>query len=127
MKIKLKIILSFFILMVINNHACAYAGNCSKNLNKTGYVTSVYLGVDDNKDARITFGFKENNSNTITTISLYNYITGTDNKFTNDSNASKNAQAAYAMLLTAYTSGSPVKIMRCYSDGVVGFGIGQFY
>ncbi|CDG87335.1 hypothetical protein XBFFL1_1530007 [Xenorhabdus bovienii str. feltiae Florida] len=32
---------------------------------------------------------------------------------------------AYTLLLTAYSSGSPIKIMRCYGNGVVALGMGQ--
>ncbi|PHM63609.1 hypothetical protein [Xenorhabdus ishibashii] len=120
---KFKITLIIFIAMIINNYAYSYAGNCNNNLNKKGYVTAVYLGVDDDQDARITFNFRPVDSKTTTTISLYNYITGTKDKTTFNSTASKNARAAYALLLTAYTTGTSVKIMRCYDNGVVGFGI----
>ncbi|MDC9596571.1 hypothetical protein [Xenorhabdus anantnagensis] len=97
MKFKIILIILIATATTMNNYAYSYAGNCDKNLNKQGYVTSVFLGVDDNKDARITFGFNPINSKNTITISLYNYITSTDNKLTFDSNASKKARAAYSL------------------------------
>ncbi|MBD2799718.1 hypothetical protein ID854_04410 [Xenorhabdus sp. M] len=122
---KLKIILTILIFMTMNNYAYSYAGNCDKNLNKIGYVSAVYLGVDDDADAEITFNFTPKGSTEASTISFYNYITGTWSQTTTDRVGGLNARALYALLLTAYTSGSTVKIMRCYSDGLVALGVGN--
>ncbi|WP_153020108.1 hypothetical protein [Paramesorhizobium deserti] len=106
-----KIILGILIFVATANHAHALAGNCDTNLNKTGYVTSVYLGVDDNTDQNITFNFNPENSDSLTTISVKKQVNDDIGKGT------------YSMLLTAMVSQAKIKIMRCYTNQLVGAGI----
>ncbi|WP_193757015.1 hypothetical protein, partial [Xenorhabdus sp. KJ12.1] len=55
-----------------------------------------------------------------------NYVSSKHNAvFPDDVVAAENTRVAFSLLLTAYSSGSPIKIMRCYGDGVVAFGTGQ--
>ncbi|SFN99843.1 hypothetical protein [Xenorhabdus japonica] len=123
---KIKFLISIFIIMVMQSHAYAFAGHCDKNNGKTGYVQSIYIGVDNSNDGSVSFNFLPKGSKEAITLSFYNYISSKHNTILpDDTVAAQNARAAYTLLLTAYSSGSPIKIMRCYKDGVVAFGIGQ--
>ncbi|MDC9589617.1 hypothetical protein PSI23_09950 [Xenorhabdus sp. XENO-10] len=125
---KIKFLISIFIIMVMQGHAYAFAGNCNANNKKTGYVQSIYIGVDNDNDGSVTFKFlpKGSKEKEAITLSFYNYISSKHNVILPDDRvAAQNARAAYTLLLTAYSSGSPIKIMRCYKDGVVAFGMGQ--
>ncbi|WP_340618917.1 hypothetical protein [Xenorhabdus entomophaga] len=123
---KIKFLISLFIIMVIPGYSYAYAGNCDANNKKTGYVQAIYLGVDNDNGGSVTFNFLPKGSKEALTLSFYNYISSKHNKILpDDMVAAQNARAAYTLLLTAYSSGSPIKIMRCYGNGVVALGMGQ--
>ncbi|MBD2792448.1 hypothetical protein ID852_12800 [Xenorhabdus sp. 42] len=121
---KLKFILTIIIAMAINNYAYSYAGNCDANLNKIGYVATVYMGADDLNDGGVTFNFVPDDTSKAVTISFYHKMSDIGTwKNPLSELPSKNVRALYAILLTAYVSGSKVKIQRCYSNGVVALGI----
>ncbi|OTA14559.1 hypothetical protein Xvie_03588 [Xenorhabdus vietnamensis] len=121
---KIKFLISIFIIMVMQGHA--FARNCDANDKKTGYVQSIYIGVDNENDGSVTFNFLPKGSKEAITLSFYNYISSKQNTiFPDDMVAAQNARAAYTLLLTAYSSGSPIKIMRCYGNGVVALGMGH--
>ncbi|MCP9269952.1 hypothetical protein M5U04_18145 [Xenorhabdus sp. XENO-1] len=123
---KIKFLISVFIIIVIPGYSYAYSGNCDANNKKTGYVQAIYLGVDNGNDGSVTFKFLPKGSKEALTLSFYNYISSKHNTILpDDMVAAQNARAAYTLLLTAYSSGSPIKIMRCYGNGVVALGMGQ--
>ncbi|MDC9598208.1 hypothetical protein [Xenorhabdus anantnagensis] len=123
---KIKFLISIFIIMIMQRHAYAFAGNCNANNKKTGYVQSIYIGADNDNEGSVTFNFLPKGSKEAITISFYNYISSKNNTIFPDSTvAAQNARAAYVLLLTAYSSGSLIKIMRCYSDGVMALGMGR--
>ncbi|MCC8381039.1 MULTISPECIES: hypothetical protein [Xenorhabdus] len=123
---KIKFMIGIFIMIIMQGHAYAFAGNCKANNGRTGYIQGVYIGVDDGNDGSVTFNFLPNGSKKEVTISFYNYVSSKHNVILpDDIVAAENTRAAFSLLLTAYSSGSPIKIMRCYKDGLVAFGMGQ--
>jgi hypothetical protein len=79
------------------------AYNCDASYQAIGRVSEVLLGVDDKNDKRISFTFVNEATKLPTTISVHNKIDTAD------------GQAAYSMLLTAFTTRSRVQIDRCTS------------
>jgi len=85
------------------------ANNCDVNLNKVGQVTEILLGEDDGYDQNVTFTFVPETDGTPIVISVHKDV------------ENERGQAAYALLINAFSSKSRIEITRCYSDEVVGF------
>jgi len=85
------------------------AYNCDASYQAIGRVSEVMLGVDDKNDKRISFTFVNEATKNSTTISVHNKI---------DTAA---GQAAYSLLLTAFTTRSRVQIGRCTSKEATAF------
>ncbi|PHM66729.1 hypothetical protein [Xenorhabdus sp. KJ12.1] len=69
---KIKFMIGIVIMMLMQGHAYAFAGNCKKNEGRTGYVQAVYIGVDNGNDGSVTFNFLPDGSKKTVTISFYN-------------------------------------------------------
>lgn len=89
----------------------AAAGGCKDNLNKVGYVTTIYVGMDSDSENGITFDFAENIADQGQTISSYRYL---------DAPAGR---AIYKMLLLAYTAQLRIQIAKCSGDAMQGIAL----
>lgn len=90
----------------IKSHAALYK-NCSSYKDKSGYIKSISVGVDNAEDANISITLQINNADT-TPISVYRKI--------ND----ENGKAMFDLLLSSYTKENTITITRCVDDQIAG-------
>ncbi|EMT6575639.1 hypothetical protein WMR74_001654 [Providencia rettgeri] len=90
----------------IKSHAALYK-NCSSSKDKSGYIKSISVGVDNGEDANVSITLQINSTDT-TPISVYRKI--------ND----ENGKAMFDLLLSSYTKENSITITRCVDDQIAG-------
>lgn len=104
---RLTLIIMFTLSFIsINSHAALYK-NCEPFLDKSGYIKSIAIGVDNGEDSNISLILQVNNIES-TPISVYRKV--------ND----ENGKAIFDLLISSYVKENAITIKRCLSNQIAG-------